>query len=136
MNAGRFALVVVGVVLSLGSCGGDQSPLESNDSSAPQAVPAPEQRQHPAAVSRDSWSGAWPLAIDGGLLTCTVILDNPALYITDGDGRMWPINGIASSNASRFGAEPDLAPIWLDNPEIPGTKVPLTELINHASTLC
>ena len=136
MYAGRFALVVVGVVLLLGSCGGGDQPAVDLDSAAPRAVPAPVQR-HPASVSRDSWTaGAWPLAIERGLLTCTAILDNPALYITDGDGRMWPLNGIASSNAARFGAESDLGPIWLDNPDIPGTKVFLTEMINHASTLC
>ena len=133
MIAGRFALVVVGVALTL-ACGGEP-PVEAGGDSL-RAVPAPAQ-QHPASVASESWTaGAWPLAIDRGLLVCTPVANQPALYFTDGDGRMWPLNGIATANAGNFGAEPSLEPIWLDNPEIPGTKVFLTELINHAATLC
>ena len=134
MIAGRFALVVVGIALAIGCGGGEPQPVIEREP-APAAEPVP----HPAAVSSDRWTdGAWPLSIDRGLLICTPIRPGnwPALYISDVDGRMWPLNGIASSHADRFGAEPSIDLVWLDNPEIPGTKVFLTELIDRANALC
>ena len=72
---------------------------------------------HPGAVSTDTWTdGDWPLTIDGGLLTCTEFRlrgqKQQAVFITDQDGEMWPLNGTAKSYHARFGAKPAVEPIW------------------------
>ena len=71
--------------------------------------PAKPPSANPAVVSADTWTdGDWPLTIDGGVLTCT----SGAVFITDQDGEMWPLNGKARSNHARFGANPATEPIW------------------------
>ena len=71
--------------------------------------PAKPPSANPAVVSPDTWTdGDWPLTIDGGVLTCT----SGAVFITDQDGEMWPLNGKARSHHVRFGAKPAVEPVW------------------------
>lgn len=94
-------------------------------------------RQNPNVVSADTWTnGPWPLTVDGGLLTCVQESGGPAVFLATGDGAMWPLNGHASGHAASYGAEPDIMPIWRDNPDIPGTKVNIGPLIQHALSRC
>ena len=102
-----------------------------NPNANPQQPSRP--RQHPNVVNADTWTdGRWPLTISGGLLSCV----GEAVFITDGDGRMWPLNGNAREAAGSFGAEPAIDPIWRPNPDIPGARVNIGPLIQHALTLC
>ena len=81
------------------------------------STPAKPASANPAVVSADTWTGGdWPLTIDGGVLTCTEFGRQSyrlqAVFITDQDGEMWPLNGTAKSHHARFGAKPETEPIW------------------------
>jgi len=80
-------------------------------------MPAKPPPSNPAVVTADTWTdGDWPLTIDGGVLTCTEFrrggYQRQAVFIADHDGEMWPLNGVAKSHHARFGAKPELTPIW------------------------
>lgn len=81
------------------------------------STPAKTPSSNPAVVNADTWTdGDWPLTIDGGLLTCTEFRrggqKQQAVFITDQDGEMWPLNGTAKSHHARFGAKQAAEPIW------------------------
>ena len=77
----------------------------------PSPTPTRASLGHSAAVSADTWTGGdWPLTIDAGVLTC--ISGIGAVFITDHNGAMWPLNGGARAHYARFGAEPATEPIW------------------------
>ena len=99
----------------------DSQNVEESSKAAEQAevtpTPAKPPPANPAVVSADTWTdGDWPLTIDGGFLTCTEFRRGgyqlQAVFITDQDGEMWPLNGTAKSHHARFGAKPELTPIW------------------------
>ena len=79
-----------------------------------------QEAQNIEVVNAETWTnGDWPLTIDGGLLTCIELERvfghrTRAVFIKDQDGEMWPINGTAKDLAARFGAKPELEPIWRD----------------------
>lgn len=58
------------------------------------------------------------------------------MFIATQDGRMWPLNGYARQQHANWGAEPATEPIWLENPRIPGTRISIGPLIDHARSLC
>ena len=88
---------------------------------------------NPAVVSPDTWTdGDWPLTIDGGVLTCTT----GAVFITDQDGEMWPLNGKARSHHARFGAKPGLEPIWRVNQKLAPMRIDIGPLIKRGLALC
>lgn len=81
------------------------------------STPAKTPSSNPAVVNADTWAdGDWPLTIDGGLLTCTEFRrggqKQQAVFLTDQDGEMWPLNGTAKSHHARFGAKAAVKPIW------------------------
>ncbi len=81
------------------------------------ALAAPQ--QSPLIVSEDTWEGDWPLTVTEGVLTCISMPPVQAVYlIALEDGRGWPLNGAASSHASRWGMEPSLDPVWRENVEM------------------
>jgi hypothetical protein len=51
------------------------------------------------------------------------------------DDRVYALNGAASQSASQRGYL-ELAEIWLDNPDIPGTKINISPMIDLALEQC
>lgn len=90
-------------------------------------------------IHKDELGPDWPLLTDNGTLSCMYPvsgdLRHPALLITTNGGLVYAINGIANSHAKAYGWQ-SLKPIWRDNRDIPGTKIPLTKLIERANSLC
>ncbi|MFE7316422.1 DUF2511 domain-containing protein [Streptomyces sp. NPDC057555] len=67
----------------------------------------------------------WPLTVDKGALQC----HDGAVTVTAG-GTEYALNGTAKAKYA------DLGPVWKDNPKIPGTKVPVTALLERGQKLC
>ena len=82
------------------------------------------------AESGQEVSGAevnpWPLTVDKGTLQCH---DGGAVTITAG-GTEYALNGTAKAKYQ------DLRPVWKDSPTIPGSKVPVTKLLERGQKLC
>ena len=123
----------------------EEQKQQAEVSSTPVKTPSP----NPAVVNADTWTdGDWPLTIDGGLLTCTEFrrgsYQRQAVFITDQDGEMWPLNGVAKSHHARFGAKPELTPIWRVDQKImdafPNSEVTIRisvgSLIKRGLSLC
>jgi hypothetical protein len=76
---------------------------------------------------------AWPFTGEEMHLLC---MPGNAVVASDPEtGRMYPLNGTASGQATRLGLEP-LGAVWLDNPEIPGTKISVGPFIERGLALC
>ena len=72
----------------------------------------------------------WPLSVEEGLVQCS---DSLAItfWPSEGDGTIHQLNGQATQEGYEL-----IDSIWLDNPDIPGTKVSLTALLKVGQTLC
>ena len=99
-----------------------------------QASPAPSGPEVKAA----DFGARWPLTINSGTLRCNYPVPGnhsaTALTISAG-GKTYALNGTARGHAAKNGWL-EINPIWRDNPGIPGTKIPITPLIERASQLC
>lgn len=76
---------------------------------------------------------AWPFTVERGTLEC-----HKNLFITfTAQSRIYAINGSATTYAkSQQLPWLDVRPIWRNNPEIPGTKIPISAVIERGAALC
>jgi hypothetical protein len=82
-------------------------------------------------VTRAEFGDAWPLTIERATVDCDA--QGRAILKTrapDPTGT-WALTGAAQ----QYGYPP-IDPFWRENPGIPGTRVPLTELIRLALEQC
>lgn len=89
-------------------------------------------------VSRAEFGAAWPLTVDGGTLRCKFPdPDRPQLHalLIEVGADTYALNGVASTHAARNGWR-DVKEVWRDNPHLPGTKVPVSPLLERAEVLC
>lgn len=87
-----------------------------------------------ASVSRATFApGPWPLTVDQGTLAC---YRGKAIIFTAGP-HTYALTGAAHAMGQGLGYTwQRINPIWRDSPDIPGTKVPVTALINAGQKLC
>lgn len=89
-------------------------------------------------VTRAEFGADWPLTVDGGTLRCKFPdSERPQLHalLIEVGGDSYALNGVARTHAARNGWR-DVKAVWRENPQIPGTKVAITPLIERASVLC
>lgn len=129
----------------------DTCPAGATKSQTADGKPAPT-RSHPAAerpatptatssgpnVKSSDFGNTWPLTVPSGTLRCILPLPSSQqtqVLLFESAGKTYTLNGTASSLAAKYGWQ-DVRSIWRDNPSIPGTKVPISPLIQRASALC
>ncbi|ERI50504.1 hypothetical protein N878_08570 [Pseudomonas sp. EGD-AK9] len=84
-------------------------------------------------ISAEDFGAAWPFTFEEGYVACHA---GNAVTVMDAEsGRMYPLNGAAKGKASALGLD-DLEPVWSDSPEISGTKVSVSQVIEKGLTLC
>ena len=83
------------------------------------------------SVSRDEVGAGWPLTVESGTLRCEGSERFGAIVFTDPDGNEYAVNGVAKGD----GFAP-IDPVWRDDPELAGLKVPLGPLIERGLALC
>lgn len=84
-------------------------------------------------ISAEDFGDAWPFTFEEAYVACHA---GRAVTVMDAEsGRMYPLNGAAKGKAAALGLD-DLESVWLDNAEIPGTKVSVGPVIEKGLTLC
>jgi hypothetical protein len=84
-------------------------------------------------ISAEDFGDGWPFTFEEAYVACHA---GNAVTVMDAEsGRMYPVNGAAKGKASALGLD-DLEPVWLDNAQIPGTKVSVGPVIEKGLTLC
>jgi hypothetical protein len=102
------------------------SPTTTPQPSAEETTAA---REGSVAISAADVSEDWPLTVQSGTLSC----DGPgSVTFTAPDGTTYAVNGMAKS----FSGAPDIDPIWADDPDVPGLKISIGELIERGLALC
>lgn len=87
-------------------------------------------------VSKESFGNSWPLMVDAGTLACERDTASSGQLVTfKHTTGTYALNGLAASRAKSRGWFP-VNTIWRPNPEIPGTRVPLSALIEPGLKLC
>lgn len=110
----------------------DASGAPKSRESDPVAVPD-SAKEDPGLVTRTDLGSEWPLAVDYGIVTCKDETGNAKSAIfTAPNGTKYALNGTAKS----FTDGADINPIWADDPDVEGLKIPIGALIKHALTLC
>lgn len=89
-------------------------------------------------ITSAEFGSQWPFMIDKGTLFCQT--DSGAINVQlitfkDPAGNTYAVNGAASSRASKRGWF-NVQSIWKANPAIPGTKIPITPIIQRGAVLC
>lgn len=83
--------------------------------------------------SAEDFGNDWPFTFDEGYVACHA---GNAVTVMDAEsGRMYPLNGAAKGKANSLGLD-DLEAVWLDNPEIAGTKISVSAVIEKGLQLC
>lgn len=115
----RFVQVVISLLLAGGMLG-----CSDSDTAAPNGQVDSSRR-----VSETSFSmGPWPFTFGAGEIQCqermgvALKADNGTLYALNGTGTGVPLNSDSA--------------VWKDNPEIPGTKVSVSSMIDYALKSC
>ena len=93
----------------------------------------PQQGDGWKTISRADYGQEWPLTISEATLHC----ENSAVWVVNpANGRRYQVNGFASAYLKNRGHEVyDLQPIWRVNPDIPGARIPVTDLIRDGLRL-
>lgn len=104
----KRALVLLVLVLPLAACGGGNELHDVN--------------------AEKLGDGVWPLTVDEGQIDC--IGRGRVTLIADGE--TYALNGLASG----AGDGQAIDAIWLDDPDVPGLKVPMGDLTAYANDLC
>lgn len=78
-------------------------------------------------VSRSEFGDSWPFTVEAGVVDC---VDGQAA-VFKAEGKTYQLNGFARSR----GYAP-IDPIWKGNPDIPGTKISIGEMIRIALGRC
>jgi hypothetical protein len=80
-------------------------------------------------ISASEVSDEWPLTVDSGTLSCE---PPSSVTFTTPDGTTYAVNGTAQT----LSVAPDIDPIWKDDPDVPGAKINIGELIDRGLALC
>lgn len=83
--------------------------------------------------TKDTFSGQWPFSVNEVEVFCK---PHSEVYCRTEDGTVYALNGSAKSAARNNSEVRDVEAIWLDNPDIPGTKIPYSDFISEGLKLC
>lgn len=83
-----------------------------------------------AFISEKTFAGTWPFVVAEGTIKCEAYhhVSSVTFITTAGE---FAVNGIASGRGF-----PEIDPIWLDNDEIPGAKIRISDIIKFGLSLC
>lgn len=90
------------------------------------------ERDERGRVSQSTFPEPWPLSVDQGTLRC--MPGNSVVFVAD-DGTIYALNGLARGRAEREEWR-EVDEIWVDNPNLPGTKISIGPLIDLGLDLC
>jgi hypothetical protein len=92
---------------------------------------------HSEHVSKSTFKGKWPVAVDSGTLTCDATLGGAITFSPDGSTDVYAENGRAMNQESKEGWK-DFREIWLPAayPDDFGPNVNATDFDNEGQKLC
>lgn len=87
------------------------------------------------AIEKETFQGVWPFSFKEAQLQC---LDGAAYVMNFEDNKIYALTGLARVMGKKKGVLP-LEPeteVWLDNPDMPGAKMSLSDVTSAALALC
>ena len=112
-----------------GKCGTKVEPITASEPTKP-SKPAPPSDPH--EVNRASFEGTWPLTVSSGRLNCEGS-DGFGPVTFAARGITYTVNGTAKSQKPDL---PEIEEIWKSDPDIPGAKINISDLIDAGLKLC
>lgn len=88
----------------------------------------PRDTHNVSASTAEALGFEWPLSVQDGLIWCV----GAGRLVFETDGTQYALNGLAKGT----GEYEDISPIWLDNPDLAGTKVDIGGLISYGNSVC
>ena len=112
------ALLIFAVLMTTAGC---------NEGGTERARPVTEEPpERGVLVSAAEYGDRWPLTVS----EARVELIGSSVAVLHAEGRTYALNGTAQSRGY-----PRIDPIWRNNPDIPGTKISISPLIQLALSL-
>ncbi|WP_421722554.1 DUF2511 domain-containing protein [Alloalcanivorax xenomutans] len=115
----RFVQVVISLLVVGGMLG-----CSDSDTAAPNGQVNPSMRVTEVSFS----NGPWPFTFEAGEIQCQ---ERMGVALKTDDGALYALNGTGTGVSLNSDST-----VWKDNPEIPGTKVSLSSMINYALESC
>ena len=103
---------LVALTAIAGGCG-----ESSSDSGSPE--------ENGVRISAADFSSEWPFTVDEGVLRCA-----GSSVIFRAEGTDYAVNGTARADY------PEIEPIWKQNPDVPGTRVNIGDVLDRGLELC
>lgn len=126
--AGLFLFIVAfGLIASIIDPGIMKSDAEEKPMAEDYQQEPEQQEPQGILVSREEFGDEWPFTVESGRVDCRQ--GGAAVFIVD--NWVYQLNGVAAQKGYA-----DLAPIWRDNPDIPGTKISVGPMIRLAQQQC
>jgi hypothetical protein len=119
------AAAAVSGVLALTACTSSAVTADSRSGDDTKPVDTAEDTGEPTGYITERTLKPWPFTVASGTLAC----NGQAVTFTIAEGT-YGLNDAAQ----RKHPAPD--PIWADDPDNPGTRIPLTEVIDQGLELC
>ncbi len=86
----------------------------------------------PIGISKEEYGTDWPFTFEEASLWC---MGNKAIAVFNfDDNKMYPLNGMAQTQAQNLALEPSVNTVWKKNKD--GTKPSLSKLIDQGLALC
>ena len=83
-------------------------------------------------ISQAQFGAGWPFMVKEGILVC----EHPMKAVYFSHNKIaYPLNGTAMASVKKY-ISGDLKTIWRQNPDIPGTNMPITNMAKLAQSLC
>ena len=83
-------------------------------------------------IDASSFKGDWPFVASKGVLKCVFASGGKGKIVTfKTTAGEYAVNGTANSHGFA-----ELDPMWLDNEEIPGAKISVSDVIEYGLSLC
>lgn len=87
-------------------------------------------------LRRSEFGSKWPLSVDEGTVVCIQDAGRVVIFF-ESDGTRYAVNGTSKgpTTMARFRLQ-RINDIWLDNPELPGTKISIGPVLDAGLRLC
>lgn len=83
--------------------------------------------------NKEDYSGRWPFSVNEIEVYCDGYKE---IYMKASNGTIYALNGSAKSVSQNNSKIKDVGDVWLDNPDLPGTKIPYSDFIQKGLELC
>lgn len=132
MPNGKIIVLQLSHTCPSGAIGGRDTALDNQAIASPPQLKREGRGRNMSHISQAQFGAGWPFMVKEGILVC----EHPMKAVYFSHNKIaYPLNGTAMASVKKY-ISGDLKTIWRQNPDIPGTNMPITNMAKLAQSLC